>query len=148
MRVLVDTHALLWAISGDRRLSKRAHSVLASFANEVFVSAASAWEITTKHRLGKLPSAEGLVADFGRIIEQLGFHALPISIEHAQRAGSLPGDHRDPFDRMLVAQAQSENLPLVSNERIFDFYGIKRIWQAGGRYRRPSTSLRATLGKC
>ena len=128
MRVLVDTHALLWAVTGDRRLSKRAHSVLASFANEVFVSAASAWEITTKHRLGKLPSAEGLVADFARIVERLGFRPLPISLEHAQRAGSLPGPHRDPFDRMLVAQAQSENLPLVSNERIFDIYGIKRIW--------------------
>ena len=128
MRVLVDTHALLWAITGDRKLSKRAHFVLAAFANEVFVSAASAWEITTKHRLGKLPSAEGLVADFARIVEQLGFHPLPISLEHAQRAGNFPGDHRDPFDRMLIAQAQSENLPLVSNERIFDIYGIKRIW--------------------
>jgi PIN domain nuclease of toxin-antitoxin system len=128
MRVLVDTHALLWAVTGDRRLSKRAQSVLASFANEVFVSAAFAWEITTKHRLGKLPSAEGLVADFARIVEQLGFRPLPISLEHAQRAGNLPGVHRDPFDRMLVAQAQSENLPLVSNEGIFDIYGIKRIW--------------------
>jgi PIN domain nuclease of toxin-antitoxin system len=128
MRVLVDTHALLWAVTGDRRLSKRAQSVLASFANEVFVCAASAWEITTKHRLGKLPSAEGLVADFARIVEQLGFRPLPISLEHAQRAGNLPGVHRDPFDRMLVAQAQSENLPLVSNEGIFDIYGIKRIW--------------------
>jgi PIN domain nuclease of toxin-antitoxin system len=128
MRVLVDTHALLWAVTGNRRLSKRAHSVLASFANEVFVSAASAWEITTKHRLGKLPSAEGLVADFARIVEQLGFHPLPISLEHAQRAGSLPGAHRDPFDRMLIAQAQNEDLLLVSNEKIFDIYGIKRIW--------------------
>jgi PIN domain nuclease of toxin-antitoxin system len=128
MRVLVDTHALLWAVTGDRKLSKRAHSVLASFANEVFVSAASAWEITTKHRLGKLPSAGELVADFARIVEQLGFQPLPISIDHAQRAGNLPGDHRDPFDRMLIAQAQSENLALVSNEQIFDHYGIKRIW--------------------
>lgn len=128
MRVLVDTHALLWAVTGDRKLSKRAHSVLASFANEVFVSAASAWEITTKHRLGKLPSAGELVADFARIVEQLGFQPLPISIDHAQRAGNLPGDHRDPFDRMLIAQAQSENLALVSNEQIFDHYGIKRVW--------------------
>jgi PIN domain nuclease of toxin-antitoxin system len=128
MRVLVDTHALLWAVTGDRKLSKRAHSVLASFANEVFVSAASAWEITTKHRLGKLPSAGELVADFARVVEQLGFQPLPISIDHAQRAGNLPGDHRDPFDRMLIAQAQSENLALVSNEQIFDHYGIKRIW--------------------
>lgn len=128
MRVLVDTHALLWAMTGDRKLSRRARSVLASFANEVFVSAASAWEISTKHRIGKLPSAEALVADFARLVEQLGFHPLPISLEHAQRAGALPGDHRDPFDRMLIAQAQSENLPLISNERVFDFYGIKRIW--------------------
>ena len=128
MRVLVDTHALLWAITGDRKLSRRAHSILASFANEVFVSAASAWEITTKYRLGKLPAAEGLVAEFPRVVEKLGFHPLPISIEHAQRAGSLPGEHRDPFDRMLIAQAQNENLPLVSNDKIFDEYGIRRIW--------------------
>jgi PIN domain nuclease of toxin-antitoxin system len=128
MRVLVDTHALLWAITGDRRLSRRAHSVLASFANDVFVSAASAWEITTKYRLGKLPAAEGLVAEFSRVVEKLGFHPLPISIELAQRAGSLPGEHRDPFDRMLIAQAQTENLPLVSNEKIFDEYGIRRVW--------------------
>jgi PIN domain nuclease of toxin-antitoxin system len=128
MRVLVDTHTLLWALTGDRRLSKKAHSVLAAFANQVFVSAASAWEVSTKHLLGKLSSADDLVADFGRTVAQLGFHALPISIDHAQRAGSLPGSHRDPFDRMLIAQAQSEDMPLISNDRIFDAYGIKRIW--------------------
>jgi PIN domain nuclease of toxin-antitoxin system len=128
MRVLVDTHALVWAVIGDRRLSRRAHSVLASFDNEVFVSAASVWEVCTKCRLGKLPDAESLVSDFERVIEQLGFHSLPISVEHAQRAGNLPGLHRDPFDRMLIAQAQAENMPLVSNERLFDSFGISRIW--------------------
>jgi PIN domain nuclease of toxin-antitoxin system len=128
MRVLVDTHALLWAVTGDRQLSRRAHSVLASLDNEVFVSAASAWEVCTKFRLGKLPDAESLVSDFSRIIEQLGFYPLSISLEHAQRAGGLPGAHRDPFDRMLIAQAQAEDLPLVSNERLFDSYGVRRIW--------------------
>jgi PIN domain nuclease of toxin-antitoxin system len=128
MRVLIDTHVLLWAVTGDRRLSKHAHLALASFGNEVFVSAASVWEVCTKFRLGKLPDAIDLVSDFVRVIEQLGFHPLPISIEHAQRAGNLPGSHRDPFDRMLIAQAQAENVALVSNERVFDSYGITRIW--------------------
>ena len=128
MRVLLDTHALLWAVTGDRRLSRRAHSVLAALDNEVLVSAASAWEVCTKYRLGKLPDAESLASDFGRIVEQLGFHPLPISLGHAQRAGNLPGGHRDPFDRILIAQAQAEDVPLVSNERLFDAYGVRRVW--------------------
>ena len=128
MRVLIDTHALLWAVTGDRSLSKHAHFVVGSFDNEVFVSAASVWEVCTKFRLGKLPDAIDLVSDFVRVIEQLGFHPLPISIEHAQRAGNLPGTHRDPFDRMLIAQAQAEDIALISNERLFDSYGVTRIW--------------------
>lgn len=127
-RLLIDTHALLWAVTGDSRLSKQAHSALASFDNQVFVSAASVWEVCTKFRLGKLPHAMDLVSDFVRVIEQLGFHPLPISIEHAQRAGNLPGAHRDPFDRMLIAQAQAENVALISNECLFDSYGVTRIW--------------------
>lgn len=128
MRVLVDTHVLLWALSGDKRLSRKAHSVIASFDNEVFVSAASAWEIATKHRLGKLPDADAVAGNLSAIIEQLGFRELPISLGHAERAGALPGEHRDPFDRMLIAQSQAENLPLVSNERVFDAYAVRRIW--------------------
>jgi PIN domain nuclease of toxin-antitoxin system len=128
MRLLVDTHALLWAISGDRKLSKRAHEALASLESEVFVSAVSTWEISTKYRLGKLPEAESLSGNLNRIVEQVGFHELPISIEHAQRAGSMAGEHRDPFDRMLIAQAHAENLVIVSNERLFDSYGVRRIW--------------------
>lgn len=128
MRVLLDTHALLWAVTGDPKLPKQAQSILASFENEVFVSAASAWEIATKHRLGRLPGAESLAADIAGHIERLGFHALPITLEHAERAGRLPGPHRDPFDRMLIAQSQAENLPLISIERVFDAYGIERIW--------------------
>jgi PIN domain nuclease of toxin-antitoxin system len=128
MRLLADTHTFLWAISGDRRLSKRALEALASLDSEVFVSAASAWEISTKYRLGKLPEAESLSGNLKRIVEQVGFHELPVSIEHAERAGSMAGEHRDPFDRMLIAQAHTENLQIVSNERLFDSYGILRIW--------------------
>ena len=128
MRVLIDTHTLLWAVTGDRRLSSRAQETMESFATEVFVSAASAWEICTKHRLGKLPEAEALVGNLSSILGQLGFRELAISLKHAERAGTLPGEHRDPFDRMLIAQAQTENLSLISNDRFFDQYGITRIW--------------------
>lgn len=128
MRALVDTHVLIWMFAGDRRLSKSAHALLASFENDVFVSAVSAWEVSIKYRLGKLPEAQKLVGNIARFIEEVGFRELRVSIDHAQRAGSLPGSHRDPFDRMLIAQAQAENLALVSNEKFFDSYGIKRIW--------------------
>lgn len=128
MRLLVDTHTFLWAISGDRRLSKRAHTALASLESEVFVSAASAWEISTKYRLGKLPEAHSLSGNIRQIVEQVGFRELAVTIEHGQRAGSIVGEHRDPFDRMLIAQAHAENLIIVSNDRVFDSYGIQRIW--------------------
>ena len=128
MRVLIDTHALLWAVIGDRRLSKKAQDTMESFETEAFVSAASAWEICTKHRLGKLPEAEDLVGNLGSILGQLGFRELAVSLKHAERAGILPGAHRDPFDRMLIAQAQTENLSIVSNDRFFDEYAVTRIW--------------------
>jgi PIN domain nuclease of toxin-antitoxin system len=92
------------------------------------VSAASAWEVATKVRLGKLPGAEKLAAEFPERIGLLGFHKLPVTVEHGQRAGLLPGDHKDPFDRMLIAQAQAENMPIVSNERLFDDWHVRRIW--------------------
>jgi PIN domain nuclease of toxin-antitoxin system len=128
VRLLLDTHTLLWALADDPKLSKRARETLSAFENEVFVSSASAWEISIKHRLGKLPHATSLVGNIRGIVEQQGFRPLPISIEHADRAGSLPGEHRDPFDRILIAQAQLENLIMISNERLFDSYGVTRIW--------------------
>jgi PIN domain nuclease of toxin-antitoxin system len=127
VRVLLDTHTLLWWLDGDRRLSRRARNVIAA-DNSVLVSAASAWEISTKVRLGKLPGATEVAAELGAILRQQDFEPLPIAIVHALRAGHLPGPHRDPFDRMLIAQAQAEDLALVSNERIFDAYGLRRIW--------------------
>lgn len=128
MRILLDTHALLWAGLAPERLSEKARTTLESHTTEVLVSAASAWEIATKVRIGKLPHAVLFSADLPRRLELLGFHPLAVTVEHAQRAGSLPGSHRDPFDRMLVAQAQAENLALVSNEKVFDSYGVRRIW--------------------
>lgn len=128
MRVLLDTHTLLWWLDGDRRLSRRARNVIATDDNTVLVSAASAWEISTKVRLGKLPGATEVTTELPAILRLQNFEPLPIAIVHALRAGNLPGPHRDPFDRMLIAQAQDEDLALVSNERIFDAYGIRRIW--------------------
>jgi len=126
--VLIDTHVLLWSALEPARLSSRARSLLTSLDIEVLVSAASAWEIATKVRIGKLPGAEAFAADLNTRIKRLGFLGLAVTLEHGQRAGLLPGTHKDPFDRMLIAQAQAENLPLISNERIFDAYGIRRIW--------------------
>ncbi|HEU4631047.1 MAG TPA: type II toxin-antitoxin system VapC family toxin [Gemmatimonadaceae bacterium] len=128
MRLLLDTHALLWWLAGERRLSRRARSTIEDESNTVYVSAASAWEVATKHRIGRLPDVAGLASEFAREVAQQGFVGLDITLDHGQRAGNLPGPHRDPFDRMLIAQAQAENLWLVSNEAIFDRYGITRIW--------------------
>jgi PIN domain nuclease of toxin-antitoxin system len=128
VRLLLDTHAFLWWLDGDRRLSRKARALIADEANIVLVSAASAWEISTKARLGKLPGAVDVAADIAGSMAAQGFSALDITILHAQRAGRLPGEHRDPFDRMLVAQAQLEDLSIVSNDRVFDGYGVSRIW--------------------
>jgi len=128
MRLLLDTHAFLWWLDGNRRLPKRARALISEEANIIFVSAASAWEISTKSRLGKLPGAIDVAADLARIITAQAFTPLDITILHAQRAGHLPGEHRDPFDRMLAAQAQIEDLPIISNDEAFASFGVERIW--------------------
>ena len=92
------------------------------------MSAASAWEIATKVRIGKLPSAVEVAADVAGCLARQRFEGLDITVLHAQRAGRLPGTHRDPFDRMLIAQAQIEDLPIVTNDEVFDGYGVTRLW--------------------
>jgi PIN domain nuclease of toxin-antitoxin system len=128
VRALLDTHVVLWWLSDDPALSSPARKFIAATENSVIVSAASAWEIATKVRLGKVPSAADLAADFVGFLEREDLELLPISPDHAIRAGLLPGPHKDPFDRMLIAQCQAEGLPIISNDRAFDDYGVRRIW--------------------
>ena len=128
MRLLLDTHALIWWLAADDALSPTARSAIADPANDVFVSAASAWEIATKHRIGKLPGAALLAADVAGFVAAQGFSELPISIRHGQIAGNLPRIHKDPFDRMLIAQAVAADMTLVSNEALFGAYGVARLW--------------------
>ncbi len=97
-------------------------------ANTVFVSAASAWEICTKVRIGKLSAAHALCEDFSNILQRYHFEALAITVEHGRLAGRLAGSHKDPFDRMLAAQALAEDVPLVTNDPVFSGFGVKTIW--------------------
>jgi len=128
VRLLLDTHALLWWLAGSSRLSRAARREMNDGGNDVFVSAASAWEITTKFRLGRLPSAAAVAADVAGCVAAQGFLELPVSLKHGQEAGALPGPHRDPFDRILIAQAIQEDMILVSNERLFARYGVRLLW--------------------
>jgi len=128
MQLLLDTHTVLWWFLGDASLSPTARAAVADSDNETFVSAASAWEIATKYRTGKLPRAAFLATDFTAITVSQGFGELPISIRHGQLAGSLPGIHKDPFDRMLIAQAMTSGMMLVSNDAIFRRYDVALLW--------------------
>ena len=128
MRLLLDTHTLLWWLDGDPKLSARAIGAISADPTKVQVSAVTAWEITTKARIGKLPDALDVAADVAGCVMREGFQPLSLTIEHGQRAGGLPGPLRDPFDRMLIAQAMLENLHLVSLEHAFDVYGVARFW--------------------
>jgi PIN domain nuclease of toxin-antitoxin system len=128
MKLLLDTHTLIWWLSGDEELSKRARETIADTENDVYVSAASAMEIATKFRIGKLPNAAILAQDFEMTISSQGFQELNISIRHARIAGEMNIAHKDPFDRFLIAQAISEDMILVSNEVLFDSFAVKRLW--------------------
>ena len=128
MKLLLDTHALFWFMRGNVKLPAAVRDAVANPANVVFASAVSAMEISTKHRLGKLPEGAALARDFVAIIREQGFIGLPVGLEHARFAGSLRHAHRDPFDRMLIAQAIVDDLQLASNEALFDDFGVKRIW--------------------
>lgn len=128
MRLLLDTHALIWWLAGDGALSHRAREVIGDEENWIAVSAASAMEVATKFRIGKLSEAALLAQDFKAIIANQGFVELAITVRHALIAGEMNISHKDPFDRLLIAQAQSEDLVLVSNEAFFDGFGIRRLW--------------------
>ena len=121
MRLLLDTHVLLWWLADDRKLSKSARAIIASADNDVLVSSASLWEIAIKETLGRLDVE---LDDLEPAIARNGFRPLNISFNHALTAGRLPVVHRDPFDRMLVAQASVEELRLMSHDRVFLRYNL------------------------
>ncbi len=128
MKVLLDTHTFLWWIADSPRLSARAHEVIRDSNNELFFSAASGWEIAIKAQLGRLQLPDNL-EQF--IVEQLSLNTilvLPIQLRHALHVYTLPQHHRDPFDRMLVAQSQVENLPILTTDPQIAQYEVKTIW--------------------
>ena len=128
MRFLLDTHTLIWWMTSDPHLSKVGRGLITDRANTAVISAVSAWEIATKVRLGRLPSAAELIEDFVGEMERQRIAILDVTAKHGIRAGSLPGPHKDPFDRMLIAQALCESIPIVSNDQALDGYGITRLW--------------------
>ena len=128
MTFLLDTNALLWAQVQPARLSEAAARLIADRSNTVLVSAASAWEIATKVRIGKLPHAEHFENRFLHYIAQAGYVLLPIDAEVALRAGRLVGEHRDPFDRMIAAHALQRDIEVISSDPELDSFGIRRIW--------------------
>lgn len=129
MELLVDTHVLIWGMAQPDRLSTAAADALADPDVAVLVSAASAWELAIKVRIGKLPGGESLVLDYARNLERWLARELPVSSADALLAGTLSWTHRDPFDRMLAAQALRRGCALVSSDRVFDQVGgVHRIW--------------------
>lgn len=128
MKVLLDTCTLLWATLAPSDLSSEARRMIADESNVILVSAASAWEIASKVRLGKLPGAEKLERDFIEVMEATSYVLLAIDAESALRAGRLVAEHRDPFDRMIAAQALAQDIAILSPDPQFDQFGVRRIW--------------------
>jgi len=125
---LLDTHTILWSGRAQHRLGLGARAILKEESSVLLVSSASAWEIATKVRLGKFPEAAVLEADFVLLMGKAGFHLLSISVEDALRAGRMQGQHRDPFDRMIAAQALALDIPVISIDTKLDAFGVRRIW--------------------
>jgi PIN domain nuclease of toxin-antitoxin system len=126
--ILLDSHALFWFIDGDSRLSPAARDVIEDTGNVVYVSAVTAWEIASKFRPGKWPGAQALADDLAGIMSGVGFDPLPLSLEHARYAGAMRISHRDPFDRMLAAQAEIEDIPLVTADPAFRQFKVRTLW--------------------
>jgi PIN domain nuclease of toxin-antitoxin system len=118
-RYLIDTHVLLWWIFDDPKLDQNIREIIQNPSNKIIVSSASAWEIATKYRIGKLPEAKQLLENYDQIIQKARFDQLSITTAHALRAGSLPIQHRDPFDRMIMAQSELEKIPVITYDPAF-----------------------------
>ena len=128
MRLLLDTHSLIWAVDQPARIGAAARLELENTSNDILVSAAKIWELSIKVGLGKLTLTRAYREWMSQAVADLGASILPITIDFAEAQSTLPWHHRDPFDRLLVAQAIVENIPLVSGDEAFDQYGIQRLW--------------------
>jgi PIN domain nuclease of toxin-antitoxin system len=128
VKILLDTCAVIWATMTPASLSLQAREAISDEANTILVSAASAWEIATKVRLGKLPGAEKLEQDYLAVMEEAGYEQLPIDTAAALRAGRLTAEHKDPFDRMIAAQALALDVAILSPDSQLDQFGVRRIW--------------------
>ena len=126
--MLLDTSAVLWWFADDPTLPDSVEALIDDPSNTILVSAASAWEICTKVRIGKLPTGRALCEDFSAYPQRFHFEPLAITIEHGRLAGRMAGAHKDPFDRMLAAQALIEDVPIVSNDAAFTGFGVKVLW--------------------
>ena len=127
MTALLDTHSLKWWLDDPGQLSESAKSAIGNRLNVIVISAVVPWEMAIKTNIGKL-RGEGLLANWASKIAAEGFTELPVESSHAIRAGLLPGHHKDPFDRLLIAQAQATGWPIISADPVFDHYGVRRIW--------------------
>lgn len=128
MKVLLDTCTLIWATLSPSSLSREARETIADEGNTILVSAVSAWEIAVKVRLGKMPGAEKFEREYLDVAEAAGYTLLAIDTESALRAGRLVADHKDPFDRMIVAQALGMDIPVLSPDSLLDQFGVRRVW--------------------
>ena len=128
MNLLLDTHTLLWFIAGSESLTVNARNLIEDTSNEKFVSIASIWETAIKVSIGKMPLSAPFDTLFPRQLLINGFELLPVKVEHTSIIASMPFHHRDPFDRILIAQSMTEKLSLVSNDNAFDDYSVTRIW--------------------
>jgi len=128
VKLLLDTHALAWWFEDSAKLGEQARKAIALSDVVVLVSVVSAYEMLSKYRLGKWPEIAPLAEHFANYVSDEGFDILPLSLQHAELAASMPISHRDPFDRLLIAQAQIEQALLVSNETLFDQFAVRRLW--------------------
>lgn len=128
MTLLLDTHALLWFVEGEAALSDRARTTIEDLDNTPVYSIVSVWEMAIKISVGKLAMSRPLYPEFARLLQERGFEQLDISYRHASEVTRLPWHHRDPFDRLLIAQASVENLPIISVDTAFDDYDVTRLW--------------------
>jgi PIN domain nuclease of toxin-antitoxin system len=130
VRALLDTHSFLWFVGGDARLSASARQVIEDLGNEIFISTASLWEIAIKVNLGKLDLGAPYEQFIPAELQRQKIAVFPIEVSHLSEVAKLPLHHRDPFDRLIIAQALTEGMPIISVDEVLDDYGVQRIWKS------------------